>query len=378
MDLTWDTHFKPLLLGRYPTLDQKALDEAHAYAYGGAVIQDLGYYPFGNAFFSDLVHYARSGDFVAELIRQSENADEYAFALGALSHYVGDSIGHPGSVNQAVAIEYPKMRARYGDSITYDENKIDHLKIEFGFDMEQVARHRYASQQYHDYIGFQVATPLLERVFPVVYGLSLKQVLPNEERAIGTFRWSVSQAIPEMTRVALALHGRDLVREDPSFSRQKFLYRLSRADYQRQWGRDYQRPGWRSQLLAFFIRVIPHVGPVRILNFKAPTTRTEDLYIASINASVEDYRGDLGSVRAGSLRISNLNLDDGKPTLAGEYPLADQTHARWLAALAAGKFSSTDAALRECLLDYYKNPASQTPAIQSELAAIKTAPVIAY
>lgn len=378
VDLVWDSQLKPLLLARYPSLDQTALNEAHAYAYGGAVIQDLGYYPFGNAFFSDLVHYARSGDFVAELIRQSESADEYAFALGALSHYVGDSVGHPGSVNQAVAIEYPKLRARYGNYITYDENKTDHLKVEFGFDMEQVARHRYASQQYHDYIGFQVAKPLLDRVFPVVYGLSLKQVMPNEDRAIGTFRWSVSQAIPEMTRVALVFHGRDLVREDPTFSRQKYLYRLSRADYQKQWGSDYQRPGWRTRLLAFFLRVLPPVGPLRALSFDDPTTRTENLYIASINASFERYRGFLDAVRAGTLQLANDDLDDGKPTLAGEYKLADQTYARWLAALAAEKFSSTDATLRQSLLDYYKNATNQTPAIQSELAALKSAPVLAY
>lgn len=376
--MVWDSHFKPLLLARYPSLDQKALDEAHAYAYGGAVIQDIGYYPFGNAFFSNLAHYARSGDFVSELIRESENADEYAFALGALSHYIGDTIGHPGSVNQAVAIEYPKLRARYGNSITYDENKIDHLKIEFGFDMEQVARHRYVSEQYHNYIGFQVAKPLLERVFPVVYGMPLKQVMPNEDLAIGTFRWSVSQAIPEMTRVALALHGREMARENPSFSRQKFLYRVSRADYQKQWGSDYTRPGWRSRLLAFIVRLLPHVGPLRVLNFKAPTTRTEDLYMASINSSYEHYRGDLNEVRAGAIRLPNDNLDDGKASVAGEYPLADQTHARWLEALAAGKFSSTDAALRQSLLDYYKNATNLTPATQSELAALKSAHVLAY
>src|SRR6185312_11900634 len=160
VDLLWADHIRPLLLARYPGLTPDQMKEAHAYAYGGAVIQDLGYYPFGSKLFSDMVHYVRSGDFVSELIRQSENVDEYAFALGALSHYAGDAAGHPGSVNQAVAIEYPKLRAKFGNFVTYDEAKTQHLKIEFGFDMEQVARHRYAPQQYHDYIGFQVSKAL--------------------------------------------------------------------------------------------------------------------------------------------------------------------------------------------------------------------------
>ncbi|HVA63345.1 MAG TPA: zinc dependent phospholipase C family protein, partial [Terriglobales bacterium] len=203
VDLLWQGQIQPLLVGRYPALTPAQLNQAHAYAYGGAVIQDLGYYPFGSTFFSNLMHYVRSGDFVMELIRQSQSADEFAFALGALSHYAGDTVGHPASVNQAVAIEYPKLRKRYGNYVTYPEDRIAHLKTEFGFDMEQVALHRYAPQQYHEFIGFQVSKPLLQRVFPVVYGLPLATVLPNDNLAIGTFRWSVSQVIPEMTQVAL-------------------------------------------------------------------------------------------------------------------------------------------------------------------------------
>ena len=147
--------------------------EAHAYAYGGAVIQDLGYYPFGNREFSNLVHYVRSGDFVRELLLESQDVNEYAFALGALSHYASDIAGHP-AINEAVAIHYPKLRAKYGKSVRYAQDKTAHLKTEFGFDTVQVARNRYASQQYHDFIGFEVSKPLLERVFPVVYGIPLK------------------------------------------------------------------------------------------------------------------------------------------------------------------------------------------------------------
>src|SRR5271154_74404 len=177
VDLLWTDEIRPLLLQRYPGLSEDQLKQAHAYAYGGAVIQDLGYYPFGNKEFSNLVHYVRSGDFVRELLLESQDVNEYAFALGALSHYASDIAGHP-AVNQSVAIEYPKLRAKFGTSVRYAQDKSAHLKTEFGFDMVQVARNRYASQQYHDFIGFQVSTSLLERVFPTVYGLELKEVLP--------------------------------------------------------------------------------------------------------------------------------------------------------------------------------------------------------
>src|ERR1700674_1142192 len=209
VDLLWTDEIQPLLLQRYPGLSEEQITEAHAYAYGGAVIQDLGYYPFGSREFSDLVHYVRSGDFVHELLLESQNVDEYAFALGALSHYAADLAGHP-AVNQAVAIAYPRLQAKYGKSVRYAEDKTAHLKTEFGFDTVQVAKNRYASQQYHAFIGFQVSKPLLERVFPVVYGMELKDVLTHEDLAVGSYRFTVSRMIPRMTQVALQTHKKDL------------------------------------------------------------------------------------------------------------------------------------------------------------------------
>src|SRR5271155_3613135 len=234
VDLVWIDELRPLLLQRYPGLSDDQIKEAHAYAYGGAVIQDLGYYPFGSKDFSNLVHYVRSGDFVRELLLESNDVNEYAFALGALAHYSSDITGHP-AVNQSVAIEYPKLRAKYGKSVTYAEDKTAHLKTEFGFDMVQVAKNRYASQQYHDFIGFQVSKPLLERAFPVVYGLELKDVLPQEDLAIGSYRFAVSRMIPQMTQIALRTHKKEIMKERPDFAKEKFLYRLKRSDYEKEW-----------------------------------------------------------------------------------------------------------------------------------------------
>src|SRR5271154_6218725 len=232
VDLVWSDELRPLLLQRFPTLSEDQLTEAHAYAYGGAVIQDLGYYPFGSVEFSNLVHYVRSGDFVRELILQSQDADEYAFALGALAHYTSDIAGHP-TINQAVAMHYPKLEAKYGNSVRYAQDHTAHLKTEFGFDMVQVAKNRYAPQQYHDFIGFQVSKPLLEKVFPVVYGLQLKDVLAHEDLAIGSYRFAVSRMIPQMTQIALRTHKKDMMKETPDFARKKFLYRLSRSNYEK-------------------------------------------------------------------------------------------------------------------------------------------------
>ena len=241
VDLLWSDEIRPLLLKRYPGLTDDQIKEAHAYAYGGAVIQDLGYYPFGNKQFSNLVHYVRTGDFVHEMLLESADVNEYAFALGALAHYTSDITGHP-AVNQSVAIEFPKLQRKYGKSVTYAQDKTAHIKTEFGFDMAQVAKNRYASQQYHDFIGFQVSKPLLERAFPVVYGLDFKDVIAHEDLSVGTYRFSVSRLIPEMTQVALQTHKKQIMAERPDFARKEFLYRLSRSSYEKERGRTTPSP----------------------------------------------------------------------------------------------------------------------------------------
>jgi zinc dependent phospholipase C len=354
VDLLWADEIQPLLLKRYPGLSEDQIREAHAYAYGGAVIQDLGYYPFGSREFSDLVHYVRSGDFVRELLLESQDVNEYAFALGALSHYASDIAGHP-AVNQAVAMQYPKLRAKFGKSVRYAQDKTAHLKTEFGFDTVQVAKNRYASQQYHDFIGFKVSKSLLERAFPVVYGVELKDVLTHEDLAVGSYRFAVNELIPQMTRVALQTHKKELMRETPNFSKKKFLYRLSRSDYERQWGKDYVKPGVGSRILATLLRYMPKIGPFKGLAFNAPTPQTEDLYIKSINTTVDQYRALLEEVRTDTLVLPNCDFDTGNPTKAAEYSLTDDSYAKLLAQLSARKFDRTSPELRDNILEFYSD-----------------------
>src|SRR5579863_8854580 len=375
VDLVWTTEISPLLLKRFPALTEAQLKEAHGYAYGGAVIQDLGYYPFGSVEFSNLVHYVRSGDFVQELLAQSQDADEYTFALGALAHYASDIAGHP-AVNQAVSIQYPKLRAKYGNSVRYAEDHTAHLKTEFGFDMVQVAKNRYASQQYHDFIGFQVSKPLLERTFPIVYGVELKDVLTHEDLAVGSYRFAVSRMIPQMTQIALRTHGKDMMKETPDFAKKKFLYRLSRSDYEKEWGKDYTKPDFGTRFWSAILRFMPKIGPFKALAFNNPTAQTEDLYFKSINTTVDQYRIYLKQVASGSLHLANTDFDTGKVTKAAEYALTDETYAKLLGQLTARKFDLTSSDLRENILTFYSDlslplePKKDTAQWQNVLASL--------
>ena len=357
VDLLWASNIRPLIEQRFPGLTDDQIKEAHAYAYGGSVIQDLGYYPFGSKEFSDLVHYVRSGDFVAEMLRQSQDPKEFAFALGALAHYVSDVDGHP-AVNEAVALRYPKLRAKYGPSVKYAEDKSAHLKTEFGFDTLQVAKNRYAPDQYHEFIGFEVSEPLLERTFPAVYGMDLKQVLSHEDLAIGSYRWAISRLIPQMTKVALRLHKKQLASESPNFQKRRFLYRISRADYERSWGKTYERPGFGTRFLAALLSIIPKIGPFKGLDFNDPTQRTEDLYIKSINKTFDDYRHYLVEVKTEIPQLSDRDLDTGEPTKPAEYTLADDTYAKLLSQLAEKHFAQASLELRQNILAFYADRAA--------------------
>ena len=327
VDSAWDTVIVPMLKARFGNVDVNAFNEARAYAYGGAVMPDMGYYPFGSHFFTNLLHYARSGDFVEQLLRDAHDVNEYAFALGALAHYVADSTGHPLGVNRAVPIEYPKLRARYGDEVTYIEDPKRHIMVEFAFDVVQVASGAFLPQAYHNFIGFEVATDLVERAFRDTYGIEMKDVFASEDLAIGTFRYAVSTTIPQMTQVAWQKKRDEIEKLIPTVQRNAFVYTYTRAQYEREFGTTYQRPGLFARFFVWVVRVLPKVGPFKPLAFKTPSPEAERLFTESFKTARERYRALLQNVRGDRIDLRNTDFDTGEPTRRGEYKLADETYA---------------------------------------------------
>jgi hypothetical protein len=357
IDSAWDDAIKPLLLKRFPASTPDELKTAHSYAYGGCVIQDLGYYPFGSHLFSDLVHYVRTGDFVQALIRDSQDLNEYAFALGALAHYAADNAGHRIAVNRSVPMLYPKLRAKYGDTVTYDQNPPAHLRTEFGFDVLEVAKGRYAPDAYRGFIGFQVSKPLLDKAFQETYSVELKSVFSDFDLSVETYRYSVSKAIPTATKVAWETNKDQIQKSIPGITKEKFLYHISRSSYEKNWGRKYQKPGFKDSLLAFFFRLVPKIGPFSVFKFKTPTPPAEKLFEASFNQSVTDYEAFLREQKdSGKIDLVNNNFDTGTVTGPGQYPLADKTYAQLLDRLAKNHFAQVSPELRKTLLDFYSDP----------------------
>ena len=355
IDSAWN-EITPILLHRFPGTAPAALEKAHAYAYGGCIVQDMGYYPFGSHYFSDLVHYVRSGDFVEALLRDARDVNELAFALGALAHYSADNRGHPIAVNRAVAIEYPKLRAEFGDQVTYEDDPVAHLKTEFSFDVVEVAQGNYATKAYHDFIGFQVSKDLLERAFRDTYALELQDQFTDLDLALGTYRHTVSTILPEATKIAWALHKDEIVRARPGITKRKFRYNIKRSSYEREWGTDYHRPGPFARFMAFVLRIIPRFGPFKTVAFKTPNQQTQRLFMESFNRTLGYYRTLLREVSSGQERLVNTDFDTGQVTSPGEYSLADKTYAKLLRDLSQHGFKGITPELRANLLAFYRNP----------------------
>ena len=362
IDSVWDASLQKMLLKRFPNATPEELAMAHGYAYGGCIIQDMGYYPFSSRFFSDLTHYVRSGDFIVALIRESQDLNEYAFALGALEHYAADTEGHRIGTNRAVPLLYPELRRKYGNDVTYWDNPVAHVRTEFGFDVLQVASGRYAPDQYRSFIGFQVSRDLLERAFRDTYGVEMKDIFGNVTLALGSYRYGIRSIVPGMTRVAWSLKQDELQKEIPGITRKKFLYNLSRSSYEKEWGTEYHKPGFGTKVLTFFFRWLPGKGPFSALKVRTPTPEVEKLFMASFNSTVDRYKEMLANVGAGGAELPDENLDAGGATIAGKYKGTDEAYAKLLGKLADRQFAGMQPDLRQNILAYYKDVNPSIPA----------------
>lgn len=354
IDSAWDK-IRSLLLQRYPNATPDEMRMAHAYAYGGSLIQDLGYYPHGSHYFSDLTHYVRSGEFVRALIRDSQDMNEYAFALGAMAHYAADDDGHR-AVNRAVPLLYPKLGKKYGPVVTYEDDPAAHLKTEFGFDVLEVAKGQYAPDAYRDFIGFEVSKPVLERAFQDTYSIPLDSVFGDLDRAIGSYRYTVHSTIPKAVRVAWVLKKDEIQKGTPGMTRKKFLYNMSKASYRKQWGKDYEKPGPGTRVLAHIIALVPKIGPLKALSLRMPTPQAEAMFQDSFNKALDQYQHLLDDQKAGHLNLRDRNFDTGAPTKPGAYFMADRAYARLVDDLAKEHFKIVTPDVKSDILAYYKDP----------------------
>jgi hypothetical protein len=309
VDMAWKDTIIPMLRARFPGITNDDIRAAHAYAYGGSVIQDIGYYPFGSHYFSDLLHYVRPEDFVSALIRDSTTPDEYAFALGALAHYCGDTVGHP-AVNVVTAQENPKLAAKYGPVVTYAENPTAHIRTEFGFDVVEVSHGHYLQENYRDFIGFQVAKPLLERAFLETYGIPMSSVMTHEDLAINTYRKSVSSIIPTMTKIAFVTYKDQIQKAAPGMDKNKFIYRLNKTEFEKNFGAEYTHLSFGGHMLTFFLKLMPKVGPFKALKVSIPSPTEQDVYLKSVNSTVDQYKLYLGQIQAAPAPLPAVSAQD--------------------------------------------------------------------
>lgn len=355
IDLAWNDSIRPLLLAKFPGATEEQLREAHAYAYGGSAVQDMGYYPFGKEFFSELTHYVRSGDFVAWLLSNARTLDEYAFAVGALSHYVGDSIGHSEAVNRATGVEFPKLAKAFGPSVTYDESPHGHIRTEFAFDIAELSDGDFPSSAYLRYIGFKVPRKFLEEAFEKTYGFDVHEVLGRAHPALRSYRTSVRSFIPAFAEAEVVLHRHQFPPHTDSEADRVFRERLARTIHERKWKHTQKGPGFKAHLLAVVVFLVPKIGGASDLSIKIPNPETYEMYQSSVNHTVDIFRDMLHKLKdkGDDVKLANVDLDTGDHVKRGEYPLADATYARLLQRLTSRPDRVIPAETKQNIMTYY-------------------------
>ena len=362
VDLAWRDSIRPLLRAKFPHATEAQLIEAHAYAYGGCAIQDMGYYPFGHEFFSNLTHYVRTGDFVSNLFAEAHTLDEYAFAIGALSHYVGDNIGHSEAVNPSTALDFPKLERKYGRIVTYDESPHSHIRTEFGFDIDQLSKDRVAPHGYLEHVGFKVPRKLVERAFERTYGIDSHEILGRIHPALRSYRWSVRSFIPAFAKALVVLHRRQFLPDTHDAEFELYAKRVNDTAYERHWQRAFKGPGIGAHLLAVVVWMVPKIGPLSDLAIKIPNTESQRWYVKSVNDTVDRYelilKGLTGDGKAPVL--PDLDLDTGQKEFPGAYRLTDETYAELLKRITARPNRNLPPGTRENILAFYSQANAET------------------
>ena len=368
IDAAWDDQIAPLLRRQFPGTPAEALRTARAYAYGGSLIQDLGYYPFGSRFFSNLVHYVRSGDFVEALMREAKDVNEYAFALGALAHYASDNVGHPTAVNRAVPILFPKVGAKYGADVLYVQSPAQHLMAEFAFDVLQIARGTFKADVYQDLIGFEVAEEVLDRAFRATYGFGLDDVFGDVDLAIGTYRRAASETIPDMTRMAWVEKRDEIIAATPGLTEGDFVFSMTRQQYEEKYGTTYRKPSLFARFIVTIFKILPKFGPFKPLAFEPLTPETEKMFLDSFAASGTLFGELLQRARSATSGVPDTDLDTGMPPAPGVNELADKTYDELLTELSDRAFIGVPPALRAAINEHYSSPVSSggQPAVREK------------
>lgn len=385
IDLAWKPSIEPLLRKRFPAISAAQLQEAHAYAYGGCAIQDLGYYPFANVFFSDLTHYVRSGDFIRSLLRNARTADELAFAIGALSHYIGDTIGHSDAVNPSVALEFPGLRKRYGPSVSYEESPHAHVRTEFAFDINQIHKNRFAPSGYLRHVGLEIPHDLLDRSFYETYGLDFAHIVGQRRPTSRSYRSAVRTFLPRIANAEAWLHRNGFPPDTQDESFHNFEQALAQAQVENGWNVYQRKTRVGTYALAVLIYVVPKIGPLSMLAIRGPSTLTEQRYVESVNRSIDALREALVSLDAGTAvapaTLPNRDLDTGKGVVPGSYRLTDETYAKLLDEITRHHSVPVPASLQRDVLSYYADPNSPISTkrnprkwarVQTELATLRT------
>jgi len=249
-----------------------------------------------------------------------------------------------------------KLRKKYGDFITYGDDHTSHSRLEFSYDVLQVSRGTYTSQAYHDFIGFKVSEPVLERAFLKTYGLKLSDMFRDFNSAVGTLRWGVNNLIPAIIKMTWRTQRDSILKHQPTMTARKFKYQIKKREFYTEFGKTKVHEGLETDLITFIIRVAPKIGPFKTFKYVNPGSTGEKRFIKAFDTITAHFARNLARFRDHNLALNNVDFDTGRPTVIDEYNMADQAYAEWLIKLDKEHFEYVTPSVKEALLNFYGDP----------------------
>jgi len=255
------------------------------------------------------------------------------------------------------------------------------VQTEFAFDVNQLSKLRFAPSAYLRYVGLNVPNTLLRKAFFETYGLDLPDIIGTRQATLRVYRFAARRFLPNIARAEVVLHKKSFPADVPSPELDTLTKDLLQASADNDWERFRNPPGIGTHIFAGFIYILPKVGALKLLAIQGPQVQTEDLYIKSVNHSINSVRYTLAHFDTIQRYLPNRDLDTGFVVKPGGYRLTDETFARLLEKLAEHSERPIPAQVKHDIIAYYANPnapiiTKKTPRkwreVQDNLATLKS------
>jgi len=216
-------HINALLLKKIPAGKPRRIEQAQAYAYGGAIIQDSWLLPIRQPLFKRPHAFTSAAAISSKaLLARRQGCPRVRFSPSVRSRITLRTTTVIASApTEPFPICYRPPEEIRRQRFVLRTTGWRHVKTDLVSTSTKSAE-RYAPDSYHDFIGFEVSRPVFEQAFRETYALS-ERVLCERKTKFSSYRHDVSS----IQSHASPGTSRKTIKDDiQNATKRKFLFNL--------------------------------------------------------------------------------------------------------------------------------------------------------